>query len=44
MTDAALTNLAEKKVREALAKNPREPRRVLAALLAAVTAAQAKVE
>ena len=44
MTDAALSNLAEKKVREALAKNPNEPKRVLAALLAAVLSAQAKAE
>jgi hypothetical protein len=42
VTDGALQHLAEKKVREALAKNPKEPKRVLAALLAAVTAALAK--
>ncbi len=42
MTDAALNKLAEKKVRESLAKNPKDKPRVLAALLAAVLSAQAK--
>lgn len=44
MTDGALQNLAEKKVREAIAKNPNEAKRVLQALLAAVNAALAKGE
>jgi hypothetical protein len=36
MTDAALNNLAAKKVRETIAKNPKDVKRTLAALLAAV--------
>jgi hypothetical protein len=42
MTDAALTKLCEKKVREAIAKYPKDARRVLTALFAAVSVALAK--
>lgn len=42
MTDEALQNLAQKKVRETIAKNPKEPKRVLAALIAAAQNALAK--
>lgn len=42
MTDAALEKLCEKVVRQAIAKNPKEARRVLTALYAAVSAALAK--
>jgi len=44
MTDAALNNLAEKKIREACGKLPHEKKRVLAALLVAVQQAIRKAE
>jgi hypothetical protein len=42
MTDSALEKLCEKRVHETLAKNPKEPKRVLLALLKAVQAALEK--
>ena len=42
MTDSALEKLCEKKIREALAKNPNDKRRVLTALYARVAEALAK--